>query len=151
MDRGAAAAMENRGLVVDWDQKNQHLMVWDATQSPIPIRNGMAARLGLRTHQVRVVAPFVGGGFGPKIMMFYAEEMVLPWLTMKLNRPVKWIENRKENFYATTQEREQVQEVEMALSKEGKIRRGEYRRNGHRKAMLYALEDVVQCMKDGLL
>ena len=59
LDRGAAVAMENRGLVVDWDQKNQHLMVWDATQSPIPIRNGMADRLGLRTHQVRVVAPFV--------------------------------------------------------------------------------------------
>jgi len=121
LDRGAAAAMENRGLVVDWDAKDQHLMVWDATQSPIPIRNGMAARLGLRTHQVRVVAPFVGGGFGPKIMMFYAEEMVLPWLTMKLNRPVKWIEDRRENFYATTQEREQIQEVEMALSKEGRI------------------------------
>ena len=121
LDRGAAAAMENRGLVVDWDQKNQHLMIWDATQSPIPIRNGIAARLGLRTHQVRVVAPFVGGGFGPKIMMFYAEEMVLPWLTMKLNRPVKWIEDRRENFYATTQEREQIQEVEMALSKEGRI------------------------------
>lgn len=121
LDRGAAAAMENRGIVVDWDQKSQHLMIWDATQSPIPIRNGIAARLGLRTHQVRVVAPFVGGGFGPKIMMFYAEEMVLPWLTMKLNRPVKWIEDRKENFYATTQEREQVQEVEMALSREGRI------------------------------
>ncbi len=121
IDRGAAAAMENRGLVVDWDPKNQHLMVWDATQSPIPIRNGMAARLGLRTHQVRVVAPFVGGGFGPKIMMFYAEEMVLPWLTMKLERPVKWIEDRRENFYATTQERQQIHEVEMALSKEGQI------------------------------
>lgn len=121
LDRGAAVAMENRGLVVDWDQKNQHLMIWDTTQSPIPIRNGMAARLGLRTHQVRVVAPFVGGGFGPKIMMFYAEEMVLPWLTMKLNRPVKWIEDRRENFYATTQEREQIQEVEMALSAEGRI------------------------------
>ena len=121
LDRGAAAAMENRGLVVDWDPKNQHLMVWDATQSPIPIRNGMAARLGLRTHQVRVVAPFVGGGFGPKIMMFYAEEMVLPWLTMKLERPVKWIEDRRENFYATTQERQQIHEVEMALSKEGQI------------------------------
>ncbi|MFN2281791.1 MAG: xanthine dehydrogenase family protein molybdopterin-binding subunit, partial [Anaerolineales bacterium] len=121
IDRGAAGAMENRGLVVDWDQKNQHLMVWDATQSPIPIRNGIASRLGLRTHQVRVVAPFVGGGFGPKIMMFYAEEMVLPWLTMKLNRPVKWIEDRRENFYATTQEREQIHDVEMALSKEGRV------------------------------
>ena len=121
LDRGAAAAMENRGLVVDWNEKDQHLMVWDATQSPIPIRNGMASRLGLRTHQVRVVAPFVGGGFGPKIMMFYAEEMVLPWLTMQLKRPVKWIEDRRENFYATTQERQQIHEVEMALSKEGRI------------------------------
>ena len=121
LDRGAAAAMENRGLVVDWNEKDQHLMVWDATQSPIPIRNGMASRLGLRTHQVRVVAPFVGGGFGPKIMMFYAEEMVLPWLTMQLNRPVKWIEDRRENFYATTQEREQLHEMEMALTKEGRV------------------------------
>ncbi len=121
LDRGAAAAMENRGIVADWDQKNQHLTVWDATQSPIPIRNGLAARLGLRTHQVRVVAPFVGGGFGPKIMMFYAEEMVLPWISMKLGKPIKWIEDRRENFYATTQERQQIHEVEMALSKEGRI------------------------------
>ena len=121
LDRGAAAAMENRGIVADWDEKNQHLTVWDATQSPIPIRNGLAARLGLRTHQVRVVAPFVGGGFGPKIMMFYAEEMVLPWISMKLGQPIKWIEDRRENFYATTQERQQIQEVEMALSKEGRI------------------------------
>jgi len=121
LDRGAAAAMENRGIVADWDQKNQHLTVWDATQSPIPIRNGLAARLGLRTHQVRVVAPFVGGGFGPKIMMFYSEEMVLPWISMKLGKPIKWIEDRRENFYATTQERQQIHEVEMALSKEGRI------------------------------
>jgi CO/xanthine dehydrogenase Mo-binding subunit len=47
--------------------------------------------------------------------------MVLPWLTMKLNRPVKWIEDRRENFYATTQEREQIHDVEMALSKEGRV------------------------------
>ncbi len=121
LDRGAAAAMENRGIVVNWDEKSQNLTIWDATQSPIPIRNGIAARLGLRTHQVRVIAPFVGGGFGPKIMMFYAEEMVLPWLAMKLGKPVKWIEDRRENFYATTQEREQIHDVEMALSKEGMI------------------------------
>ena len=121
LDRGAAVAMENRGIVVVWDEKSQNLTMWDATQSPIPIRNGIAARLGLRTHQVRVIAPFVGGGFGPKIMMFYAEEMVLPWLAMKLRKPVKWIEDRRENFYATTQEREQIQDVEMALSKEGII------------------------------
>ncbi|MCK5429131.1 MAG: xanthine dehydrogenase family protein molybdopterin-binding subunit, partial [Anaerolineales bacterium] len=67
VDRGAAAAIENRGIVAQWDEKSQHLTVWDTTQAPIPIRNGLAARFGLSEYQVRVIAPFVGGGFGPKI------------------------------------------------------------------------------------
>jgi len=121
IDRGAAAAMENRGIVAHWDEKSQHLTVWDTTQAPIPIRNGLASRLGLSEHQVRVIAPFIGGGFGPKIMMFYAEEMVIPWVAKKLKRPVKWIEDRRENFYATTQERGQVHDVEIALSRDGHI------------------------------
>jgi carbon-monoxide dehydrogenase large subunit len=121
IDRGAAAAMENRGIVADWDAKAQHLTVWDTTQAPIPIRNGLAARLGLSEHQVRVIAPFIGGGFGPKMMMFYSEEMLIPWVAMKLGRPIKWIEDRRENFYATTQERVQIHEAEMALTKEGRI------------------------------
>ena len=84
IDRGAAAAMENRGVVADWDAKSQHLTVWDTTQAPIPIRNGLAFRLGLSEHQVRVIAPFLGGGFGPKMMMFYPEEMLIPWIAIKL-------------------------------------------------------------------
>jgi CO/xanthine dehydrogenase Mo-binding subunit len=104
-DRGTAAAMENRGIVASWDGKSAQLTVWDTTQAPIFIRNGLAGMLGLSDHQVRVIAPFIGGGFGPKIMMFYPEEMLLPWASMKLNRPVKWIEDRQENFFATTQER----------------------------------------------
>jgi carbon-monoxide dehydrogenase large subunit len=121
IERGAAAAMENRGIVAHWDAKSQHLTIWDTTQAPIPIRNGTAARLGLSEHQVRVIAPYIGGGFGPKIMMFYAEEMVIPWAAKKLNRPVKWIEDRRENFYATTQERGQVHDVEIALGRDGHI------------------------------
>jgi len=121
VERGAAAAMENRGIVAHWDAKSQYLTIWDTTQAPIPIRNGTAARLGLSEHQVRVIAPFIGGGFGPKIMMFYAEEMVIPWAAKKLNRPIKWIEDRRENFYATTQERGQVHDVEMALSRDGRV------------------------------
>ena len=121
IDRGAAAAMENRGVVVNWDAKAQQLTMWNTTQAPIPIRNGVAAMLGLSENQVRVIAPFVGGGFGPKIMMFQPEEVLLPWASMKLNRPIKWIEDRQENFLGTTQERGQVHNVEIALSKEGKI------------------------------
>lgn len=120
-DRGTAAALENRGIVASWDAKSEALTVWDTTQAPIPIRNGLANMLGLAEKQVRVIAPFIGGGFGPKIMMFYPEEVLLPWIAMRLGRPVKWIEDRQENFYATTQERGQVHEAEIALTTAGRI------------------------------
>ncbi|HEV8628764.1 MAG TPA: xanthine dehydrogenase family protein molybdopterin-binding subunit [Thermoanaerobaculia bacterium] len=120
-DRGAAAAIENRGVVAEWDARADRLTVWDTTQAPIPIRNGLAAMLGLSEHQVRLVAPFIGGGFGPKIMMFYPEEVLIPWLAIRLGRPVKWIEDRAENFVATTQERDQLHDAEMALTRDGMI------------------------------
>jgi len=121
IDRGAAAAMENRGVVAHWDAKSRHLTVWDTTQAPIPVRNGLARMLGLSENQVRVIAPFVGGGFGPKIMMFLAEEVLVPWGAMQLNRPIKWIEDRRENFFATTQERGQTHDAEIALTRDGRI------------------------------
>jgi len=120
-DRGASAAIENRAVLGHWDAQAEELTIWDTTQAPIPIRNGMAVRLGLSESQVRVVAPFVGGGFGPKIMMFYPEELLIPWASMQLKRPVKWTEDRQENFYATTQERAQVHDAEMALTRDGRI------------------------------
>jgi len=121
IDRCAAAAMENRGIVASWDPKAQFLTLWDTTQAPIPIRNGLAALFGLSASQVRVIAPFVGGGFGPKIMLYYPEEVVLTWATLQLGRPIKWIEDRRENFFATTQERGQVHYAEMALTNDGRI------------------------------
>lgn len=121
IDRGASAPLENRGIVANWDARAGELTVWDTTQAPIPIRNGLAAMLGLAETQVRVIAPFIGGGFGPKIMMFYPEEVLLPWASMRLGRPVKWIEDRQESFYATTQEREQIHDAEIALDGEGRI------------------------------
>lgn len=120
-DRGTAAAMENRGIVASWDAKAEQLTMYDTTQAPIAIRNGIAAMLGLSEKQVRVIAPFIGGGFGPKIMMFYPEEVVLAWITVQLGLPVKWIEDRRENFYATTQERGQVHEAEIALTNDGRV------------------------------
>ncbi|HEY7443067.1 MAG TPA: molybdopterin cofactor-binding domain-containing protein, partial [Vicinamibacterales bacterium] len=64
-DRGAAAAIENRAVVAWWDARAEELTIWDTTQAPIPIRNGLAQMLGLLESQVTVIAPFVGGGFGP--------------------------------------------------------------------------------------
>jgi carbon-monoxide dehydrogenase large subunit len=95
--------------------------VWDTTQAPIPVRNLLAEIFGLAESQVRVVAPFIGGGFGPKIMMPYPEEILVPWIAMRLHRPVKWIEDRSENFFATTQERAQIHDAEIALARDGTI------------------------------
>ena len=120
-DRGVAGAMENRGVVARWDARAGELVVWDTTQAPIPIRNGLAAMLDLRQSQVRVVAPFVGGGFGPKIMMFYPDEVLLPWAAMRLGRPLKWIEDRQESFYASTQERGQVHDAVFAFDEDGRL------------------------------
>ena len=120
-DHGASSPIETRGIVCQWDARAGQLTVWDTTQAPVFLRNGLAGMLGLSERQVRVIAPFVGGGFGPKIMLFYPEEVVLPWAAMKLNRPIKWIEDRLEHFFATTHERGQIHDAEIALSPDGKI------------------------------
>jgi aerobic carbon-monoxide dehydrogenase large subunit len=120
-EHGCAAAMENRGIVAEWDRRANRLTIWDTTQAPVFIRNGLAGMLGLSERNVRVIAPFIGGGFGPKIMMFYQEEVLVPWAAMKLNRPVKWIEDRAENFVATTHERGQIHDAEVAFDKDGRI------------------------------
>ncbi|MFZ3359363.1 MAG: xanthine dehydrogenase family protein molybdopterin-binding subunit [Xanthobacteraceae bacterium] len=120
-DHGASSPIETRGIVANWDARANQLTVWDTTQAPVFLRNGLAGMLGLSERQVRVIAPFVGGGFGPKIMLFYPEEIVLPWAAMKLNRPIKWIEDRLEHFFATTHERGQTHDAEIALSRDGRI------------------------------
>ena len=120
-DHGASSPIETRGIVANWDARANQLTVWDTTQAPVFLRNGLAAMLGLSERQVRVIAPFVGGGFGPKIMLFYPEEVVIPWAAMRLNRPIKWIEDRLEHFFATTQERGQTHDAEIALTRDGRI------------------------------
>jgi aerobic carbon-monoxide dehydrogenase large subunit len=121
MDRGAAAPMETRGVVASWDPRTEHLEIWDSTQAPIPIRNGLAAMFHLPQQHVRVTAPDVGGGFGPKVMMFYPEEILVPFAARRLGRPVKWIEDRREHFVATNHEREQIHDAEIAVDESGRI------------------------------
>lgn len=120
-EHGISSTIETRGVVAQWDARGQHMTIWDTTQAPVFVRNGLAGILGLGERQVRVIAPFVGGGFGPKIMMFYPEEVALPWISMRLNRPVKWIEDRLEHFFATTHERGQIHDAEMAVTSDGRI------------------------------
>jgi aerobic carbon-monoxide dehydrogenase large subunit len=120
-DHGASSPIETRGIVANFDSRADQLTIWDTTQAPVFVRNGLAALLGLSERQVRVIAPFVGGGFGPKMMMFYPEEVLIPWAAMQLNRPVKWIEDRLEHFVATTHERSQIHDTEIAFSSNGHI------------------------------
>ena len=120
-EHGISSPIETRGVVAQWNARASQMTIWDTTQAPVFVRNGLAAVLGLGERQVRVIAPFIGGGFGPKIMMFYPEEVTLPWISMRLNRPVKWIEDRLEHFFATTHERGQIHDAEMALAKDGSI------------------------------
>ena len=120
-EHGISSPIETRGVVAQWNARGEQMTIWDTTQAPVFIREGIAAMLGLSERQVRVIAPFVGGGFGPKIMMFYPEEVMLPWIAMRLNRPVKWIEDRLEHFFATTHERGQIHDAEIALAADGRI------------------------------
>jgi carbon-monoxide dehydrogenase large subunit len=120
-EHGISSPIETRGIVAQWNARGQQLTIWDTTQAPVFVRNGLAAILGLSERQVRVIAPFIGGGFGPKIMIFYPEEVTLPWISMRLNRPVKWIEDRLEHFVATTHERGQIHDAEIALAQDGRI------------------------------
>jgi carbon-monoxide dehydrogenase large subunit len=119
VDRGAAMPMECRGVVARWDSHEGSLTCWISTQGPIPIRNGLAAIFKLPEHKVRVIAPDVGGGFGTKIMMFYPEEILTPFAAIQLERPVKWIEDRREHFISANQERSQLHEVEYAFDNQG--------------------------------
>jgi len=120
-EHGISSPIETRGVVAQWDARAEHMTVWDTTQAPVFVRSLLAGSLGLGEGQVRVIAPFVGGGFGPKILMLYPEEATLPWISIRLNRPIKWIEDRFEHFVATTHERGQIHDAEIALTKDGRI------------------------------
>jgi carbon-monoxide dehydrogenase large subunit len=121
IERSCGSPIETRGVVADWDARGGTLRVWDSTQAPLPIKNGLARMFGLPEFRVDVIAPDVGGGFGTKIMLFYPEEILVPLAAMRLGRPVKWIEDRREHLLAANQERGQLHDVEVAVDGEGRI------------------------------
>jgi len=120
-ERGAAAPMEARATWARWDAHEQRLTMYDSTQSPTSIRGGLAVLFGLPESSVEVIAPDVGGGFGPKIMLFYPDELLVPFAAMQLQRPVKWTEDRREHFTAVNHERGQVHQVEVAHDADGRL------------------------------
>ena len=119
--RGAAHPMEGRAVLASHDAAAGRLTLWSATQSPYLVRRFLARTLGMDEQDVRVVAPDVGGGFGPKAV-FYPEEVAIPVAAMKLGRPVKWTEDRREHFVATTNQRDQHWHLEVACEANGRMR-----------------------------
>jgi len=95
--RITGTAIEPRGCVASYDAYDDSLTFWDSTQNPHPLRNYLAETLGMPDTSIRVIQPNVGGGFGLKIPTFQ-EEPLVAYLARKLKRPVKWIEERSENF-----------------------------------------------------
>ncbi|PYN01712.1 MAG: xanthine dehydrogenase [Candidatus Rokuibacteriota bacterium] len=121
IERSCGSPIETRGVVAEWDARRRVLRVWDSTQAPLPIKNGLARLFGLPEFSVEVVAPDVGGGFGTKIMLFYPEEILVPHAAITLGRPVKWTEDRREHLLAANQERGQIHDVEVGFDEMGKI------------------------------
>ena len=118
--RYCAAPLEGRGVVAWVEPKTNILTVWSSTQMPHLIRRQIAAQLNLTEETVRVIAPDIGGGFGPKVFV-YPEEILVPFLTLELGCPVKWIEDRREHFISTAHGRDQVHEVEISFDSDGRI------------------------------
>jgi len=120
LHRGAGMALETRGIVARWDAELGQMTVWATTQSPQILKRLLARYLGLAEHAVRVVTQDIGGGFGPKGIV-YPEDILVPYLARALGRPVRFIESRREHLLAVTQERDQWHEVELGLTRDGEI------------------------------
>ncbi|MEP6961330.1 MAG: xanthine dehydrogenase family protein molybdopterin-binding subunit [Acidobacteriota bacterium] len=112
--------METRGVVAQWHAAEKSLVLWTSTQVPHLVRSLIAQMLGLDENRVRVVAPEVGGGFGCKLNL-YAEEALMSYVAMKLGKPIKWIESRRENFLTTIHGRGHVDYYEISAMKDGTI------------------------------
>jgi len=121
IERSCGSPLEGRGVVAEFDPRVGTLRVWDSTQAPLPIKNGLAGIFGLPEFRVEVIAPDMGGGFGTKIMLFYPEEILIPYAAMRLGRAVKWIEDRREHLLSASQERGQIHHVEVATDVGGRI------------------------------
>ncbi|MBI4627307.1 MAG: xanthine dehydrogenase family protein [Candidatus Rokubacteria bacterium] len=120
LHRGAGMALETRAIAARWDADLGQLTLWSTTQAPQILRRLVARYLGLAEHAVRVVTRDIGGGFGPKAIV-YPEDILVPFLARALDRPVRFVESRREHLLAVTQERDQWHEVEVGLTRGGEI------------------------------
>jgi carbon-monoxide dehydrogenase large subunit len=118
--RVASVPMEPRAVVVGAHPETGELTLWLSSQHPHKVRDDVIALLGLDDDELRVIAPEVGGGFGPKAML-HPEEVVLVMLARLLGRPVKWCETRSEHMVATQHGRAQVHRWRVGAKSDGTL------------------------------
>ncbi len=121
MSRHSGMPMETRGCLAEWDDRNERIVLHCSTQAHFNLRSGVAEVLRVPEHEVQVIAPDVGGGFGIKHPM-YPEEIVCSLLARRLRRPVKWIEDRREHMLTACHSREHYHDVEVGFDDDGVVR-----------------------------
>ncbi len=118
--KGLGHSIECRGVLANFDVLENKTRVWSSTQAPHSALRKIIEFTGWHEDEITLVAPDVGGGFGPKYI-FYAEEAVIPLLARLTRRPVKWAEDRSEYFTSAIQERDQYWDMEIAADDAGHI------------------------------
>ena len=118
--RQSMAPMEGRGVVCQWDSRLDQLVMHSSAQMPHINRAGLSECLGIDQGRIRVISPDVGGGFGYKGILL-PEEICLAWLAMHLKRPVRWIEDRREQLTANTNCREHDYDITLYAQNDGKL------------------------------
>ncbi|HEY5068057.1 MAG TPA: xanthine dehydrogenase family protein molybdopterin-binding subunit [Xanthobacteraceae bacterium] len=118
--RGCAHPLEGRGVLARYDAIEDRTTIWTSTQSPHEIRLSLVQLFDVDDNKLRVITPDVGGGFGAKYLI-YPEEVVIPLAARLLRRPVRWIEDRREHFLTSIQERDQYWDLQVALDARGSL------------------------------
>ena len=121
VQRFSAVPMEPRGLLASWDADKQHMTVTGACKVPFHNRRILAKHLGLAEDAISMIEADVGGGFGVR-GEYYPEDFLIPFAAKQLDRPVKWIEDRREHLIATNHARDAECELEIACERDGTIR-----------------------------
>jgi aerobic carbon-monoxide dehydrogenase large subunit len=119
-NRHSGIPLETRGCIAEYDDAEETLTLWTATQIPHLVRTGLADVLQMPENRIRVIAPDVGGGYGIKGHLF-PEEIAVCVLAMEVGRPVKWIEDRREHLLASIHAREHEHRLEVAYTEDGTV------------------------------
>ena len=120
IQRHTGTPIETRGLIASFDEGTETVTVWGAAKVPHFNRQILAGLLNRPENCVRLIESDVGGGFGPR-GEFYPEDFLIPWAAIRLQRPVKWIEDRREHMVATNHSREQEHLIEIGADRNGAV------------------------------